>query len=232
MSKKTTEKKALLQEAVMRRFGIIAGLRENAGFQQKLSETYPEEEEEMGGEEEMPMDDAPPMEEPMDELPPAEEAPGGGDEALVQDIVSAVADAIQGVTGVAVSVSGAGGEEAPMEEPGMEEEPPMDMGGGEMGCEEEELDDEILEILADEGTDPVVETKEFGGTGDMKMKDAKLPTELSEVEEPMEEGEQPVVESKKIRLSRKQLVSEVVKRVVARLQKEAKAKRPTQKKNN
>jgi hypothetical protein len=247
MSKKSKIKnKPLLKEAIVKRWGKMAGLNENAGFASKLDEMYPEQLEEMP--EEMPEED--PMmgdETPMgDEMPMGDEDPMGGegmgDEALVQDIVSAVADAIEGVTGVEVSVSGAGGEEASM--PAMEPE----MGGGEelpMGDEEEPM----LELNGFDEKAPKPRKENLPGTpmdgGSVTEAEVKEGEEVVEEAEDLEEDDEKleedtdtlstitpetrdfsggspmpqgsVTEAKK--KARAKLVSEVVSRVVARLKK-------------
>ena len=87
-----------------------------------LSEEEDELKEEFPGEE--PAEDLPPvdaLDAPGEEDLDADPAPAEGGEELAQEVAVAVADALQSVLGVEVSVSGEG-EEAPMDE-----EPPVDM---------------------------------------------------------------------------------------------------------
>jgi len=235
--KKKVTAKPLLQESVVKRWGRIARLSENAGFEQKLEEMYPmAEEEEM--EDELG-DEMPPMggeEAPMPEEPMGDEG-GMGDEALVNDIVSAVADAISGVTGVEVSVSGAEGAEMGGEPEigGMEPE----MGGGDemgMGDEMGDEEDPLMELNGFDEKAPKPRKENLPGT----PMDGGTVTEGEELEEDGEKLEEAddelstistqtrdfsggtpvpqgsVTEAKKRRSA---LVNEVVKRVVARLRK-------------
>jgi len=241
-NKKATAK-PILQESVVKRWGRIARLTENAGFEQKLEEMYPMAEEEEEMEDELPMgggaeEEMPPMEEP--EL--GGEEGGMGDEALVQDIVSAVADAISGVTGVEVSVSGAEGEMG--DEVGGELEP--DMGGmdDEMGMGDEMEDEEPMMEGDDKLSTISPQTRDFSGGKPVPGGNVTEGEELDEEDgEKLEEeddklstispqtrdfsGGTPVpggnvTEAKKRRAAAKKrsaLVNEVVKRVVARLKK-------------
>ena len=111
-----SKKKTVLNEMQVRRWGKLAAIRKP--LTENWLDTLVEEEDEEG----MEMD----AEEAPAEEAPAEEAPAGDMEDKVEDIVSAVVDAIADVTDVDISMD-AGGEEAGEEEMEMdaEEEPGM-----------------------------------------------------------------------------------------------------------
>ena len=130
------------------------------GFIKRLSEhSACGMEEEEGLMEEDPMEDELPPEVGGEDEMPEEEVPiEGGDEGMVQNLVTAIADAIQGVSGVEVTVSGGeGGEEMPGDvgSPVSDEEVPPIPPKEESPEEEEDLD----EIVTEEEKE-VVEEKE------------------------------------------------------------------------
>jgi len=140
MSKKD---KPLLSESVTRRFMKLANV-SNSLSENFVSDRYLSEEEEemdMGMDAPMPPEDedADPV---GDDAGMMDDAPDdmGGDmgEPEVEKLVSAIADAIQNVTGVAVDVEGGeGGEEMPA---GDDMDMEMDMGEPDMGGDEPEMD--------------------------------------------------------------------------------------------
>ena len=151
--------KKLLNEAAVRRFMGLAGMSGNI-VSNAINEMYgdmPEEEEAAVGEElpaedaELPPDDMGGEEMPMDDEPPMEDdlmagVPEESKEAVGKAVMQAVADAL----GLDVDISGAEGEEAPMEIP---DEAPEE----ELPPEESEMmqegEDEIEEALAGVTTD-------------------------------------------------------------------------------
>lgn len=150
--RKSARKKGrgILSESTIRRWSKIAGTPINERKIREMrylekEEEYPEEDEysedEMGYEDEEGMDFEDEIggeEEPMEM--------GGGDEQLVQDLVSAIADAIEDVSGVPVNVNG-GTEEMP---PAPEEEIPP--------APEEEMPEE--EPMVEEKEEEKLEEKE------------------------------------------------------------------------
>ena len=128
-----TKKKTILEEGTIRRFMRLANLNplsENYFEEEVVSE---EEEDEMAVD---AMDDAEAEAEPMD-MDAEEEAPAEEETAVsaevATELVSAIADAVEDVTGVPVEVTGA--EEAPMEEP------EMDMDAEPEAMEEPEMEE-------------------------------------------------------------------------------------------
>jgi hypothetical protein len=219
------KKSAVLNESLIRRFMKLSNLKPlTPGFIKRLSEGCPgyveeeglmeelpgeeEEEMEMGGMEEPGMGE-PEMGEP--ELGGEEEMAGaGGDEAMVKNIVSAIADAIQDVAGVEVTVSGSG-EEAPGEElPG--EEMPPEAGGEEMppmGDEEEEVEELDEEVVEEE--EIVAEKKTITPAA---------------VKDPKSSG---IANTGKLRPLSEAMVMKVAKLVAERLVKESKSKKAVKK---
>ncbi|MDP3987209.1 MAG: hypothetical protein Q8P81_03230 [Nanoarchaeota archaeon] len=207
MSKKS---KQLLNESTIRKFMKLANLKPlSENFLDSLREDE-EEDPEMGAGPEMPSDMPPEM----------DSEPAVGDEQMVKDIVSAVAAAIQDVTGVEVEVEGGTdeegeeGEEMP-QEPGMDMEPEI----------EEKPEEDIMEDTLPSGDrsqqsgdqrelpahDQVVEgeeikkeSKEFGGTKDAKMKDAQKPKKDK-------------VEESKKKLTKEQMIKMISERVAKRI---------------
>lgn len=126
-----------LNESVEEESVVEEGVFENSdGDVLRVTEEEEPEEEREEGEEgamgaESPAPEMPPTEEP-EMAPDGDEAPGaGGDEGMVKQLVDAIASAIQGVSGVQVTVDGAGvaGEEMPSM--GDESEAPMPPAGGD-----------------------------------------------------------------------------------------------------
>ena len=109
-----SKKKTVLNEMQVRRWGKLAAIRKP--LTENWLDTLVEEEDEEG----MDAEEAPAEEAPAEEAP-AEEAPAGDMEDKVEDIVSAVVDAIADVTDVDISMD-AGGEEAGEEEMEMDDE--------------------------------------------------------------------------------------------------------------
>jgi hypothetical protein len=107
--------------------------------EKKGTETTAQPVKEQLGEEEMEEELPPPMEgegeEDLGELEDLEGLEGEVDEGTVEDLVSAIADAITDTTGIPVNVEGEGGGEEELEDleglEGEEELPPPDMGMGE-----------------------------------------------------------------------------------------------------
>jgi hypothetical protein len=161
-SNKKVGKKEVLNEQMIRRFMKLSAIGPlTPGFIKRLSEhSACGMEEEEGLMEEDPMEDELPPEVGGEDEMPEEEVPiEGGDEGMVQNLVTAIADAIQGVSGVEVTVSGGEGGEAEMPadvgSPVSDEEiPPMPPKGEESQEEEEEEEDKI-----GEGKEEVVEEK-------------------------------------------------------------------------
>ena len=134
-------KKKILSESQIRRFMGLAGVGTLSNDFLGRTNLMEQEEEELPAEE--PMDMAPeeelPAEEPEMEMGAEEPEMGGVGESEIEDLVSAIAAAIEQQTGVEVNVEGdaeepemdmAPEEELPAEEPEMEmdaeeEEPPM-----------------------------------------------------------------------------------------------------------
>lgn len=146
MSKKD---KPLLSESITRRFMKLANvsnsLSENFVSDRYLSEEEEDMEMDMEPAAEMPPEDedADPVGDDMDMGAPEPEMGGDMGEPEVEQLVSAIADAIQSVTGVAVDVEGGGGgEEMPagddmdmdmgdVDEPDMGDAPEGDMDMGD-----------------------------------------------------------------------------------------------------
>ena len=212
MSRRKNQKPHLLNEATVKKFMKLADLGdlsgdfrrtmgyegtsqedkwEQPGLSQYRSALLREQDEEELMEPEGDMDmDAAPEEAPMDE--PAAEA--GGMEDKVEDIVAAIADAIEEVVPeVSVDVAGAdAAAEAPMEEPAaeeppMEEEPPM----AELSLREtvrRAIREAMLqkeELATGSAPNP---SKEEYGAKDPAL-DGKMPEQLSEQEEEVEEDD-------------------------------------------
>jgi len=142
--KEMSKKKTVLNESQVRRWGKLAAIRKplTENWLDTITEEG-EEEMEMGAEE-APAEEAPAEEAPAEEAP-AEEAPAGEMEDKVEDIVSAVVDAIADVTDVDISMDA--GDEAAAEEPAAEEEEePAAMRDGKHmeGLNLEVIDDEEL----------------------------------------------------------------------------------------
>jgi hypothetical protein len=160
-SNKKVGKKEVLNEQMIRRFMKLSAIGPlTPGFIKRLSEhSACGMEEEEGLMEEDPMEDELPPEVGGEDEMPEEEVPiEGGDEGMVQNLVTAIADAIQGVSGVEVTVSGGeGGEEMPGDvgSPVSDEEVPPIPPKEESPEEEEDLD----EIVTEEEKE-VVEEKE------------------------------------------------------------------------
>ena len=140
--------KKLLNESQVRRFMKLATIEPLAnGFVQRSGKVLLEQDE-MEDEMADPVgDDALPPggpEEPADMMAPEDMgAPAGPADFDVEELVIAIADAIEGVTGVEVDVEGEGGEEegemAPVDDMGgMEDDAMAADVGGDMGMEEEE----------------------------------------------------------------------------------------------
>jgi len=160
-SNKKVGKKEVLNEQMIRRFMKLSAIGPlTPGFIKRLSEHSAcgmEEEEGLMGEDPMEDEELPPEMGSEDEMPEEEVPAEGGDEGMVQNLVTAIADAIQGVSGVEVTVSGGEGGEAEMPadvgSPVSDEEiPPMPPKGEE--SQEEEEEDKI-----GEGKEEVVEEK-------------------------------------------------------------------------
>ena len=167
-------KKTLLNEATIRRFMKLGGLKpltetffdKNETIEEEVEETIEEEVEETIEEEVQELDemghevgdrdDAPEMDDaPLDapELDePAEEGPVG--EADVKELVDAIADAITSTTGVEVSASSdAAPEEAPMDDMPMDDMP-MD----DVAPEEPMMETTEEETVTEDTTDTDEET--------------------------------------------------------------------------
>jgi hypothetical protein len=159
-------------------------------------EIHEEEEDEMAVD---AMDDAEAEAEPMDmdaeEEAPAEEEPAVSAE-VATELVSAIADAVEDVTGVPVEVTGA--EEAPMEEP----EPEMDM-DTEPEMEEPEMEEPAEDAEAYRETYEEAETP----CGDV----------VAEEEEAVSEDEGPQT------ITNEELVNYISQRVAQRLAEKKKA---------
>lgn len=135
MAKKAT-KKALLEESTVRSWARHAGVKLNESYMQELYKEEKDEDE--APEDEAPgasFDDVPPESEPvvtseppvsddMGDLEGAPEAAGEIEEATAEQLVDALAAAIQDTLGIEVSRVGA--EEAPVDDMG------DDFGGGEL----------------------------------------------------------------------------------------------------
>ena len=138
--------KKLLNESQVRRFMKLATIEPLAnGFVQRSGNVLYEQDE-MEDELADPVgDDAMPPggpEEPADMMAPEDMAsPGGPADFDVEELVVAIADAIEGVTGVEVDVEGEGGEEegdmAPVDDMGGMEDDAL--AAGDMGMEEEPM---------------------------------------------------------------------------------------------
>ena len=130
-SKESIEEEEELEEGTADAGLATQGPNDSAGAAQasQSHELKPLSEEEEDLQEELPGDepeaealpDEDPLPAPGEEDMDTEPAPAEGGEALAQEVAVAVADALQSVLGVEVSVSGEG------EEPEMEEEPPADL---------------------------------------------------------------------------------------------------------
>ena len=152
-------KKKLLNEAQVRRFMGLAGMRP-AVVSNTLKEMYHmgEEEEDMADAEgpmadmEPEMDVEEPAEEPAMDMPSDEEA----EEEAMEDVAASVIDAVAKVfreQGVEIDVDGGDELEADMDEPAMDEpaeEPEMEMDAEEPAAEDE---DEVLENVSLELTE-------------------------------------------------------------------------------
>ncbi len=210
---------ALLNETVVRKFMKLANLGKlTENFVDKLEEDdkeLPEDEPEEDVPEEAPVGAGPELDaEP--EMPEAEPegGMGGVGEEVVERLVDAIADAIEGETGVAIDVAGAGaeggedlegGEELPpTEEPGLGAPPPQDL--TPPGLEGEEDEEPIMEE----------EAGKFGGKQKATMTAAKKPESAIKAAQ----TKAGVVSESK--LAREKLISEITSRVVARIKAEAK----------
>lgn len=186
---KDKKKKPLLEEGTFRRWGQLSGIRPltpiqlkeyGYGLEEEVDE-FEDEEEEV----EVPVGDEAPVEEPAgDELPPEDLEDEGEveaspeEEAVVSDLVTAIADAISAETGIEIEVEGGEavgdeeeleiGDDLPAEEPEGEELPPEDLEGGmEDGLEDEE---EIEESAKNP----------YEGAKSHKLAEKPLPKKLSE----------------------------------------------------
>lgn len=187
---KTKKDKQLLNEATVRSFMKLAKLGPlSENFFDKIREE--EEPEEM----ESTSDEA-----PMEDVPEKEPLSlEQGNEQMITDLVQAIADAVESTTGVEVNVDSEKEEEVGEATP---EE--MDVAFDDIDISPEEDAEEIMERVGEVcEEEKVEESKEFGGTKDAKLKDAPKPKKVQE--------------SKKAKLSKKQLFEEVAKRVAARL---------------
>ena len=208
--------KKLLEEATVRRFMKIAGIKSlNENFAQELEEEvveemYKEEEPGMEADEEMP--EAPEAPEAGEEMAPEEgeeevelEVEGGKDEAV--ELLAKLADML----GVEVEVEGdEGGEEPEMEEPADEEMPeePAPEGEEEEVMEEGEHTEEPAKGPAGENMEspPKVD--------DADPKDPNQDPSIKE-QDPMKATGEHMAESREA--FKKRLVEQVAKRVAARL---------------
>jgi len=216
--------KTLLSEAITSRMMKLANvkktLRENF-----ITDRYLEEEED---EMDMEMDmGGGPAPEDEDAAPVGDEPEMGGEmggemsgemgEPEVEQLVSAIADAIESVTGVAVDVEGGeGGEEMPAgdeEMPG----PDMDMGGAEeMPPAEEAPEEEVMEGMETKGgnkhtgssPDPVSHKNKKVGSAGLASQGPGL---VKEEEEEDDEEKEDMAESTD------RFVEEITRRVAARL---------------
>jgi len=217
--------KTLLSESITSRMMKLANvkktLRENFITDRYLEEEEDEMEVEMGAPPE-DEDAAPVGGDEMgmgDEMPAPEGEMAGGEmgESQVETLVSAIADAIQSVTGVEVDVEGGeGGEEMPAGD----EMPEPDMAGDEGGeamppAEEMPPEEEVMEGLETQGGN-----KHKGSSPDpvkhknKKVGDAGLASQgpgLVKEEEKEEEEDDQMAESTE------RFVEEITRRVAARL---------------
>lgn len=135
--------KKILNEAQIRRWGKLASI--GKPLTENWLDHLTEEDEELAAEEPAAEEEAP-LEEPAGEEPAAEEAPeaDAGMEDKVEDIVSAVVDAIADVTDVDISMDAGDEEPAAEEEPAEEEE--------EVPAMRDEMHEESLnlEVIDDE----------------------------------------------------------------------------------
>jgi len=199
MSKKV---KKLLEEGTIRKFMKYANI-------EPLAETFLDTvEEDEGLDEEDYLEDMDMGEEPamdMDEKPAmgAEPEPEV-DEEMVQRIVSAVADAIEQETGVAVDVDGG-------------DEPEMDMGEEPAMAPEPEMDDDPVEMAEA----PEEEVEEGMGMSKMKYNREDDDEDLDEAKKDDDDDDD---EEMTEEFDYDSVVAEVAKRVALRLVKESKKK--------
>ena len=151
----SNKQKNLLSESSVRRFMKLASIQPLGGFlKERFEEEVLDEEEQIEEEqiEEMGMaynrddeEEELPGEEASEEEPelPAEDAPAEAApemEQFAKEVAQSLADAIEQASGGAISVSVEGGEDAPADEPAMEE-PEME----EPAMEEPEMDEPAME---------------------------------------------------------------------------------------
>ena len=181
-----SNKKTVLNESQVRRWGKLAAIRKP--LTENWLDSITEEEE---GEEEMEMD----AEEAPAEEAPAEEAPAGDMEDKVEDIVSAVVDAIADVTDVDIS---------------------MDAGGEEAGEEEMEADDEEAAMRDPAMRDPAMRDKD-PAMRDPAMRD-KMPAMRDDDEDEPGMRDKKHMEGLDLEvIDDEELTEAVLKRVVERL---------------
>ena len=196
---KKTKKATILNETTIRRFmklANIAPLTEN--YLGQFTEEDEEPEMEMGGEPEMGAEPDADMGD-MDAAP-AEGGASSVSQEAVEEIVQAIASAVEEVTGTSVSAAPAAAE-APADMGDVEAEPEMEMGG------DEEPDPATRYEEAKHSDEEETEVEEG--------KKAYKREEDEEVDEAKEEDDEDAMKSE-------QLINRIAKKVVERLQREMK----------
>jgi len=205
---KKNEKGTILNETTIRRFmklANIAPLAENYLGQFTEEDEEPEMEagveSEMGGEPDAAMGDMGDMGD-MDAAP-AEGGASGVSQEAVEEIVQAIASAVEEVTGTSVSAEPAADAEAPVDMGG---EPEMDMGGDE--------------------PDPATRYEAKQSDDEEEVEEGKMAYKREKDEE-VEEGKKAYKreedeEDDEDKMKSEQLINRIAKKVVERLQRELK----------
>jgi len=223
------KKTHLLNEQTIRKWMKLANMKETLteNFINKLNEKEDEKEDEENTSLPPEIENPEELEEPKELENPETPAMETNEDEIVQ-LVNAIADAIQDVTGVDVSVEKGMGKEPEKEE--LPVEPKLD-NSLEKNKEEEEVmkedtipsgdrteydedqrelptHDQVVEEKNEklEEEEKIEENKEFGGTKDMKMKNATM-------------SKKNIVKENKIKISKEKLVEEVSKRIIEKLAK-------------
>ena len=222
---KKNDKGTILNETTIRRFmklANIAPLTEN--YLGQFTEEDEEPEVEMGGESDMGADMGDMGDMGDMDAAPAEGGASGVSQEAVEEIVQAIASAVEEVTGTSVSAEPAADVEAPAD---MGDEPEMDMGGEEPDpatrYEAKHSDDEEVEegkmAYKREDDEEVEEGKKaYKREDDEEVEEGKMAYKREddeEVDEAKEEDDDDTMKSE-------QLINRIAKKVVERLQREMK----------
>ena len=234
-------KKKILEESTIRRFMKLASidaLSENYFDREKPAPkkrpVYREEEEEFPpAAEEAPVEDfadEAPVDDFADEAP-VESAAAGISEEAVKEIVDAIAAAVSEVTGVAIEA--VGGEEPPMDDVGEEPAPPASRyqeskeakADDEPEVQEEAVEEEDAEVK-EEAVNININKADLREEDDAEA-DSEAKEDLEEVDDDADDKTEVKEESKKPaqrKLTEKEMVALVTKRVAARISELAKKK--------